>query len=49
MAAKAAGIGATVLISDHVRDCRAKPVFQAANLREAFDFFVSSGLFARSG
>lgn len=49
MAAKAAGIGATVLISDHVPDSKAKPVFQAANLREAFNFFVSSGLFARNG
>lgn len=49
MAAKAAGIGATVLISDHVPNCKAKPVFQAANLREAFDFFIISGLFARDG
>jgi D-glycero-D-manno-heptose 1,7-bisphosphate phosphatase len=49
MAAKAAGIGATVLVSEHVPDSKAKPVFQAADLREVLKFFISSWLFARNG
>jgi len=49
MAAKAAGIATTVLISDRVPDSKAKPVFQATNLGEAFNYFCSSGLFTRNG
>ena len=47
VAAKAAGVGATVLISGNVPDSETKPAFQADNLRQAFDFLTSSGLFAR--
>jgi D-glycero-D-manno-heptose 1,7-bisphosphate phosphatase len=38
VAAKAAGVGTTVLISGKVPDNDAKPALQFTNLREAFDF-----------
>ena len=38
IAAKAAGVGTSVLISNNVPDTDAKPAFQFANLREALNF-----------
>jgi D-glycero-D-manno-heptose 1,7-bisphosphate phosphatase len=46
VAANAAGVGATVLISGNAPDPDAKPAFQSATVKEALDFLLLSGLFA---
>jgi hypothetical protein len=46
VARKAADVGTSVFISGDVPGSETKPTLETKNLRGAFYFFISSGLFA---